>query len=52
MQFKLGMDAVENVVGASFCCFGVERPASAFAGGFVLVTLFDMAAVFLTVKQV
>jgi hypothetical protein len=51
MQLKLGIDAVENVVGASFCCFGVEKPTSAFAGGFVFVALFIMATVFLTVKR-
>ena len=45
------MDAAENVVGASFCCFGVEKPTSAFAGGFVFVALFVMATVLLTVKR-
>jgi len=51
MQLKLGMDAAENLLGASFCCFGVEKPTSAFAGGFVFVALLVMATVLLTVKR-
>jgi hypothetical protein len=52
MQLKLGMDEVENVGGAaSFCWFGVAKPASAFSGGLVFEAFVVMATVFLTMER-